>query len=147
MTIVRFTEDYGRLLSSRRDAAGATSALEAMKADREILKANIAKEFPDDDQTMPWIDRAMDQGGAVVALASGHTDEGLTLLRKAAEAEAALPPPFGPPALQKPSYELLGDELLALGRKTEAADGYRKALSAAPNRRLSVLGLKAATAS
>jgi tetratricopeptide (TPR) repeat protein len=147
MTIVRFTEDYGRLLSSRRDAAGATSALEAMKADREILKANIAKEFPDDDQTMRWIDRAMDQGGAVVALASGHTDEGLTLLRKAAEAEAALPPPFGPPALQKPSYELLGDELLALGRKTEAADGYRKALAAAPNRRLSVLGLKAATAS
>ena len=144
MTLIRFTEDYGRLLSSRHDPAAAASALHAMIADRDILRANFAKEFPDDDQTMPWIDRAVDQGAAVVALASGQTDHGLTLLRSAAEAEAVLPPPFGPPALQKPSYEMLGDELLALGRKKEAVEGYKKALAAAPNRRLSVLGLKAA---
>jgi tetratricopeptide (TPR) repeat protein len=145
LTIARFTEDYGRLLASRRDAAAAASALKAMEADRDVLRANFAKEFPDDDQTMPWVDRAVDQGAAVVALAAGRTDEGLALLRKAAEAEAALPPPFGPPVLQKPSWELLGDELLALGRRPEAADAYKRALAAAPNRRLSVLGLKAAT--
>jgi len=102
--------------------------------------------FPDDETYLPWIDRAVAQGEAVVALAQGRTDEGLVLLRKAAEAEAALPPPFGPPALQKPSYELLGDELLGLGRRQEAAAAYQSALAAAPNRRLSVLGLKAATA-
>ena len=145
MTLIRFTEDYGRLLASGRDAAAAASAFQAMTADREILRANFAKEFPDDDQTMPWVDRAVDQAAAMVALAGGNTERGLALLRKAAEAEAALPPPFGPPALQKPSYELLGDELLALGRKKEAAEAYKKALAAAPNRRLSVLGLKAAT--
>jgi tetratricopeptide (TPR) repeat protein len=105
----------------------------------------IAKEWPDDRETAPWLDRAVAQGEAIVAFANGRTEEGLILLRKAAEAEAALPPPFGPPILQKPSYELLGDELLALGRKTEAADAYRHALAAAPNRRLSVAGLKAAT--
>jgi hypothetical protein len=41
---------------------------------------------------------------------------------------------------------MLGDELLTLGRKREAAADYQAAL-AAPNRRLSVLGLKAATGS
>lgn len=147
LMLVRFTEDYGRLLSSRHDMSAAASAAQAMKADREILRANFAKEFPDDNQTMPWIDRAVDQADAVVALANGRTDEGLSLLRKAAEAEAALPPPFGPPLLQKPSYEMLGDELLALGKKGEAAEAYKRALAAAPNRRLSVLGLKAATGS
>ena len=54
--------------------------------------------------------------------------------------------PFGPPVLQKPSAELLGEELLAAGRKAEAADAFRAALAAAPNRRLSVRGLAGATA-
>jgi tetratricopeptide (TPR) repeat protein len=146
MMYARFTEDYGRLLQSRRNAVDAQAALAAMKSDREILAANFAKEHPDDTDTMQWVDRAVAQGEAVVALAKGDTDGGLRLLRKAAEAETALPPPFGPPALQKPSYEMLGDELLALGRKKEAADAYQAALAAAPNRRLSVAGLKAASA-
>ena len=142
----RFTEDYGRLLESRRNPAAAQAALAAMKADQRDLAAGWKKEFPDDDTYLPWVERAVAQGEAVVTLAQGNKDEGSRLLRKAAEAEAALPPPFGPPALQKPSYELLGDELLAAGRKQEAANAYRAALAAAPNRRLSVLGLKAATA-
>jgi hypothetical protein len=96
---------------------------------------------------MPWIDRAIGQAEAVAALANGRTDDGLALLRKAATAEAALPTPFGPPALQKPSYELLGDELLALGRKAEAVEAYGQALAAAPGRRLSLAGLKAASGS
>jgi tetratricopeptide (TPR) repeat protein len=135
----RFTQDYGRLLESRR------AALAALKADQAALAASYRKEQPDDDQTLPWVDRAVAQGEAVAVLARGDTAQGLKLLRNAAEAEAALPPPFGPPALQKPSYEMLGDELLALGRKAEAAGAYKQALAAAPGRRLSVLGLKSAT--
>ncbi len=145
-TWTRFTEDYGRLLASRRDGAQAQSALASMKADQQVIAENFRKEFPDDDTVMPWVERAIAQAEAVAALAQGRTEEGLQLLRKAAEAEVALPPPFGPPALQKPSYELLGDELLALGHKAEAADAYRHALAAAPGRRLSLAGLKAATA-
>jgi tetratricopeptide (TPR) repeat protein len=139
-----FTQDYGRVLENRHDAPAAQAALAALKADWDGLAANYKKEFPDDDTVLPWAERAIAQAEAVVALAEGRTDQGVELLRKAAAAETALPPPFGPPALQKPSYELLGDELLALGRKQEAADAYRRALAAAPNRRLSVLGLKAA---
>ena len=56
---------------------------------------------------------------------------------------AAMPAEFGPPAIPKPSYELLGDVLLRLGRKAEAAEAYRSALAAAPGRRLSERGLVA----
>jgi len=146
MAFARFTQDYGRVLAARHDPAVARAALTELKADQAILSANFAKEFPDDDQTLPWVNRAVAQADAVVALANGQPEQGIALLRKGAEAETALPPPFGPPVLQKPSYELLGDELSALGRKAEAAEAYRRALAAAPNRRLSVAGLKAVTA-
>lgn len=140
-----FNLAYARLLASRHDRVAAAAALQEMKSARDAVAAALPKEMPDEKQMLPWLDRGVAQGEAVVALAQGRTEEGIQLLRKASEAEAALPPPFGPPALQKPSYEMLGDELLALGRKAEAAEAYRRALAAAPNRRLSVLGLKAAT--
>jgi hypothetical protein len=100
-------------------------------------------EYPDDHESAAWLDRAVAQGEAIVALASGEKARGVRLLKSAADAEAALPVPFGPPVLAKPSAELLGDELLAEGRKAEAADAYRRALATAPNRRRSVEGLKA----
>ena len=145
LTYARFLQDYGRLLASRRDPAGAASALVAMRTDQSVLATEYPREFPDEKQMLPWAERAVAQGEAVVALAQGRTDDGLEMLRKAAAAEATLPAPFGPPALQKPTYEMLGDELLALGRKQEAAEAYRAALAAAPGRRLSLRGLEAAT--
>ena len=45
-----------------------------------------------------------------------------------------MPLEFGPPAIQKPSWELLGDELLALGRNAEAEQAYQAALARAPGR-------------
>jgi tetratricopeptide (TPR) repeat protein len=141
----RFTLAYGRLLASRNDAAAADAALDQMKAFRTQIASAMPAERPDDHETAPWLNRAVAQGEALVALARGEADRGLGLLRAAAEAEAALPVPFGPPVLAKPSFELLGDELMAAGRKPEAAAAYRAALAAAPNRRRSVEGLKAAT--
>ena len=139
----RFTLAYGRALASRNDAAAAGAAVDQMKAFRAQIVDAMPKEWPDDHESAPWLDRAVAQGEAVVALARGETARGIELLQAAANAEAALPVPFGPPVLAKPSAELLGDELLAAGRKAEAADAYRRALAAAPNRRRSVEGLKA----
>jgi tetratricopeptide (TPR) repeat protein len=136
---------YARLLAARHDPASAAAALRDMKSARAAIGAVLPTEMPDEKQLLPWLDRGVAQGEAMLLLARGQTAAGLRALKAAAKAEAALPPPFGPPTLQKPSYELLGDTLLALGRKKEAADAYRHALAAAPNRRLSVLGLKAAT--
>ena len=86
------------------------------------------------------------QSSALSALADGKSEEGLAMLRAAAEAERALPVEFGPPALPKPSQELLADHLLKLGRKDEAAAAYRSTLAVAPGRRRALAGLAAATA-
>lgn len=145
LAIARFTLAYGDLLANRSSAERAAAALAVMSKQRGAIGAAMTREFPDDDESLPWFDRAIAQGEAVVALASGNRDEGIRLLRNAAVAEAELPVPFGPPVLAKPSAELLGEELLAAGQKADAADAFERALSAAPNRRLAVRGLAAAT--
>jgi hypothetical protein len=142
----RFTIAYGRVLASRKDAAAARAAFDQMKSYRSQIAAAMPTERPDDHEFAAWLDRAVAQGEAVIALAGGDSARGIELLRAGADAEAALPIPFGPPVLAKPSIELLGDELLAMGRRSEAAAAYRKALASAPNRRRSVDGLKAALA-
>ncbi|MEO0699304.1 MAG: hypothetical protein AAFY81_06250, partial [Pseudomonadota bacterium] len=65
-------------------------------------------------------------------------------LEEAAAAELALPVVFGPPAIFKPSYEILGEMHLAAGRKAEAVEAFRKSLKLARGRRLSLEGLVAA---
>jgi predicted Zn-dependent protease len=137
----RFILAYGKLLQARHDAKEAAAALSDMRASRNAIAAALPKELPDEAQLLPWIDRAVAQGEAVEKLAAGQKDDGLKALRAAAEAEQSLPVVFGPPLMQKLSWEMLGDELLASGDKAEAAAVYRKALAMAPGRRLSTLGL------
>ena len=141
----RFMLNQARLLQAREDPKAAAAALAALRADRAIIAKAMPTERPDDHESERWFDLAILQGEAVVSLAAGDRDGGMKLLRKAAEVESSLPVPFGPPVLPKPSWELLGDELLAAGQQQEAAAAYRQALAAAPGRRLSVEGLAAAT--
>ena len=60
---------------------------------------------------------------------------------QAAELEAGAPLEFGPPMVAKPSFELLGDELLRLKRNADAAAAYASQLLRTPGRNLSVDGL------
>lgn len=141
----RVTMTHIAALRHSNDAGALAQAVETMRRDAEALLAQLARMAPDDRTTMPWVERAIAQVDAIRLLASGERESGLVALRAAAEAEAALPTIFGPPAIAKPSYELLGEELLKLGRKAEAADAFRKSLAFAPGRLLSLRGLEAAT--
>jgi hypothetical protein len=142
----RFTLAYGRVLGARHNPVEAKAALSDMRRSRAAIAAALPKEMPDEDQLLPWIDRGIAQGEAIVTLASGNREAGLLQLRKAAEAEQALPVVFGPPVVEKLGWEILGDELLASGDKSGAGAAYRHALEMAPGRRLATAGLKAATA-
>jgi tetratricopeptide (TPR) repeat protein len=144
-TYGRFTLAYGRMLAARHDATAVSAAVAEMKADRAAIAAAMSKELPDEDQLLPWLDRAIAQGEAIALLANGDRSGGLAALRRAAEAEQALPVVFGPPQVQELGWELLGNELLADGRRQEAADAFRHALQMAPGRRIASAGLKAAT--
>ena len=84
----------------------------------------------------------IDQLAGLVALHEGRTDEGLALLRRAAEAEDALPLEFGPPHPVKPTYELLGEVLADLGKRHEAMEAFRRAVERTPGRTLARGGLE-----
>jgi beta-glucanase (GH16 family) len=147
MNNARFTYAYGQVLAARHDPVASRAALAELAAAHAILASDYRKEFPDDDQTMPWIDLAFDQANAVAALAGQAGPPNLSVLRALAERESALPAVFGPPMLLKPGWELLGDEYLAIGDKTAAAAAYRQSLTLQPGRRLSLAGLARAGAS
>ena len=84
---------------------------------------------------------------AAIQFAAGGRDEALKKIVAAAEIEDKLVFEYGPPAIVKPAWEQAGEMFLAAGKKTEAADAFRKALKRYPNRKLSNEGLKAATGS
>ncbi len=65
------------------------------------------------------------------------------LLQQAVALEVTLPIAFGPPTIDKPTYELLGEFLLRRGRKDEARKAFEQALARTPGRRLPLAGLAA----
>jgi tetratricopeptide (TPR) repeat protein len=141
----RFDFANAAMLASLGDADKSAAALMALEKQAAANIALVKQYSAGDDQYTPWIDAAVAQGKAINALSAGDTEGGLAMLRAAAANEAALPTVFGPPAIRKPSYELLGEVLLDLGRKDEAAEAFRASLAFAPRRRLSLAGLEAAT--
>lgn len=62
------------------------------------------------------------------------------LLRQAITIEETLPVDFGPPTIDKPTHELLGEFLVRRGRKDEASVEFVKALARTPGRRLATQG-------
>lgn len=67
------------------------------------------------------------------------------LLRHAVGLEATLPVAFGPPTIDQPPHELLGEFLLRHGQRAEAHAEFAKALAAAPGRRQAEKGLQASS--
>jgi tetratricopeptide (TPR) repeat protein len=63
------------------------------------------------------------------------------LLRQAVALEETLPIAFGPPTIDKPTDELLGEFLLRRGRKDEARAAFERALARTPGRRLPLTAL------
>ncbi|HVF39390.1 MAG TPA: tetratricopeptide repeat protein [Gemmatimonadaceae bacterium] len=78
---------------------------------------------------------------ALVRLAEGKRDEALELMRDAARREDSMAVEFGPPAILKPTHELLGEILLEIGRPKDAHSEFKRALELAPMRSRSLLGL------
>jgi tetratricopeptide (TPR) repeat protein len=68
------------------------------------------------------------------------------LLLQAVSLEESLPISFGPPTIDKPTHELLGEFLLRHDRTDEARAEFEKALARTPGRRLAEQGLAAASA-
>jgi tetratricopeptide (TPR) repeat protein len=142
----RLSEAYGRLLAARAASDGSALAAAAYEiaAIAPSLQAALDKAAGPEPAARAMIEAMRLQGEGLVKLGRGDIPAALAALEAAAKAEEAAPIEFGPPAVAKPSRELLGDVLLGLGRKPDAASAYRAALARAPGRRLAVDGLRVA---
>jgi hypothetical protein len=81
------------------------------------------------------------QLAAMIRAAGGDVRGAVEMLRAAAVAEEKLPFEFGPPSIEKPSYELLGEVLLAASDSKQARLAFEKALGRTPGRTASLVGL------
>jgi len=136
---VAFTLAYAQLLERGADA-GAVRSARARLVELDRALASALREPPHAPRRRAVI---LAQAEGLELLRSGRAEPGLAALRRASEAERAMPAEFGPPLVEMPSFELLGDELRRLGRNEEARAAYRSALELAPGRRLSEAGLVA----
>ena len=77
---------------------------------------------------------------AILSFDKKHV-EAVALAREAAASEEAMPFEFGPPMISKPTFELLGEVLLAARKPGEAQAAFQKSLARTPGRSRSLIGL------
>ena len=78
---------------------------------------------------------------AVILLAEGQQEKALAVLEGATTIEENMSFMFGPPAIVKPSHELLGEIYLEQGKYEQAIAMFEAAMKRAPKRALSLSGL------
>jgi len=141
----------GFAAAKRDDLPTARNALTAFQDTRAQLLADIAAKTETDPGDVEYRKR-LDVLGleleAAVRLAASptHPDSALTLLGAATTLEDSMAFAFGPPYVDEPSHEMLGDVLLGLGRFAEAARELQAALKRAPGRVSVTRGLERARA-
>jgi tetratricopeptide (TPR) repeat protein len=132
----KLTRAFVRALAAakRADFEGLKAAHAGVKEARTALDAFLAARPAGRERYRDRAGVLEREVDGLALLAAGRTDEAIAALREASAAEAAMAIEFGPPFVDKPAGELLGDALLALGRGKEAIDAYEMALKRAPNR-------------
>ena len=125
----------------RGDRAGADGSLAGIAAFNRLRAA--ADTGYERDPVPDILEREL---RALLREAAGAREEAVALMREATALEEAMPLEAGPPAVVKPSHELLGEILLRAGRPREAEGEFTRALRLAPRRTLALLGLGRAAA-
>lgn len=140
----------GFAAARRGDLPMARAALESFGQARERLIAKIAarpEPDPGDAQYRTRLDVLGLELEAEVLLASrGAADSAVALLRRATALEDSMAYAFGPPFVDEPSHELLGEVLLDLGRGGEAKRELEATLRRTPGRAAVLRGLERAGA-
>ncbi len=122
--------------------------------DQRMVEQNNTKEFQDfrNCSTMPILRKTgLEQEFALAevlewelkainAMKTNKLEEALEHIKKAVDLEDHTRYEPGPPVVLKPSHEIYGEILLAMGNSQEAIKQFDLALQSAPNRSLSMLG-------
>jgi tetratricopeptide (TPR) repeat protein len=142
----RITFDFGTGYAavSRNDLPAARVALQDLQDARRSLPAP-AKDDASFTQRVTILDGELQ---AMVVAAEGNLPEAVKSVRALAPTESAMPFEFGPPFVELPAYELLGNLLQKAGNAAQARDAFQTALQRTPERTACLSGLaRAETAS
>ena len=154
-----FTQEFVTAFSAirRNDLAVARGAAAKMQAARSSLEKAAASNdpahaampgmaAPTDGSALGRVRILSDEIMALLHHKDGDSRAAVELLRAAATREDALPFEFGPPYIDKPSYELLGEILLEMKEPRDARLAFEKALRRTPDRTAALSGLMKAAA-
>jgi tetratricopeptide (TPR) repeat protein len=143
----------------RGDLAAARAALAKMQDARQSIEASAKKPADPAHADMPGMNMPPPDAGSLGRLKILHDEivalirhkegahrEAIDLVRAAGALEDTLPFEFGPPFIDKPAYELLGEILLETNQPKDARAAFEKALARTPNRTAALVGLMKAAA-
>ena len=137
---VTFAFGSGYAALRRGDLDAARTSFDELKAARGELKSELA----DDPQDRNRVAILETQLQAMIAAASGDVAQAVKIVQDIAPTEEAMPFEFGPPFVDKPSFELLGELLLKSGNAVNAKSAFETALKRTPERTSSLIGLSQA---
>jgi hypothetical protein len=138
-----FARVLGEIAQQRREAHAALRELDAVG--REVIDIETKNGDPDPtDRVRPQI-FLLEAGGLLAELEKDLVGAEQQL-RQAVALEEKLPIAFGPPVIDKPTHELLGEFLARRGRVVEAHTEFEKALARTPGRRAVKRGLEMSAA-
>lgn len=137
------TFDYTNAIGAirRGDLAGAREAAARVEKDGERAIASMEKQKMDAQDGRESAAIYNGELHALLAAAEGKSAEAVSELRQMAEKEHKMPMEFGPPSIEKPTDELLGELLLQLHRPAEAHEALQTALARTPGRTIVVEAL------
>jgi hypothetical protein len=135
----QFTFDYANALAAiqRGDNASARDGVARVESDRQRCEAWLDQRKLREPQDRKRLLVLTGQLQALLLLKSGKGDDAVRDLQHLAANEQEMPLEFGPPFVNKPTNELLGEMLLELNRPSEAQAALQESLAGAPGRRLS----------
>ena len=133
-----FARAMGEIMQGHRDAARqALTELEVIGG--QVIEIKTKSADPDPSyRARPEI--LLMEVRALLAEQEGDFAGAERLMLQAVSLEDKLPTAFGPPTIDKPGHELLGEFLLRRGRKDEAHAEFEKAVARTPGRRLAAQG-------
>jgi tetratricopeptide (TPR) repeat protein len=125
----------------RGDLAVARVAVARAENDRQRALVGGKEQRYADPRRDQRLSILIEQLRALLTAAEGKSEEAVSELKRIAAKEDAMSVEFGPPAVYKPTDELLGELLLELHRSSEARAAFQVALARAPGRRSVVQAL------
>jgi len=140
--------DFATALSKlkQRDAHAQEAVARFEDTRQKFVIWNAKQESPDEsaDKRSAILSGELE---ALLEASRGHPAKAIDRLRKLALQEHALPVEFGPPFVNKPVDELLGEILLEQHDLGGAHRAFAAALAAAPGRKVAAAGLEASRGS